>query len=359
MTAPHSTTLTPGIARTTIVFLLIALGVAVAAPASAATIEEDVTWGVRTTANSDGSARDNFTYTLKPGETLTDAFVVTNHDSSPITLAVSAADGFTTSSGQLDLVTADSESVAIGAWSTFDDSELQLPPGAAVEVPFTVSIPAAATPGDYAGGILTALPQPGLEDGIAVDRRLGIRMHIRVEGELAPHVSVEDMRLTYAGTANPLGAGDATVSYIVRNTGNVRITAGQRISITGPWGMFAQEATEMAAIPELLPGESWEVTMPVGTVIPAFWLTATSTLTPEVAAVNDVTPEIKPVEAFTGTWAIPVASLTLIVLLIGAAVASLGVSRRRRKRRAQREDERVRAAVEQALLAQDAAATTR
>ena len=42
--------------------------------------------------------------------------VVANRGPAPLTLSVYAADGFTTDAGQLDLLTRDKKSIAIGAW---------------------------------------------------------------------------------------------------------------------------------------------------------------------------------------------------------------------------------------------------
>lgn len=166
MTAPH-----PGPSRSrfrrtaltgAVVALTAAAGLLPANPATADTGAGDVTWGVRTAESDAGSDRDNFTYTLDPGEQIDDALIVTNHASELLELSAYAADGFTTSSGQLDLVTADTPSVAVGAWSALCDDQLEIPPGESIEVPFTVTVPANAIPGDYTGASSPPSPnRPG------------------------------------------------------------------------------------------------------------------------------------------------------------------------------------------------------
>jgi len=330
--------------------LLIGTAATSAGPALAA--DGDLTWGVRTASNDNGTDRQNFSYTLDPGGSVTDAVIVSNHDSEPLALDVYAADGFTTTSGQLDLVTKDTESVDVGAWSAVGAAQVQIPAGETVEIPFTVTIPADATPGDYAGGILTSLPQPGQEQGVNVDRRLGIRMHVRVTGELAPGLTVEKMQVDYAGTLNPFGTGDATVTYTVHNTGNVRLAAGQSIRVAGPFGLLPSTVDTVEPVPELLPGESWDVTASVGGIVPAFWLSATSVLSPELAVVAGATPGLEAVEASTGTWTIPWSLLVLLLLTVAAAIAARLLLRRRSRQRRLREDARVQEAVDRALREQ-------
>lgn len=331
--------------------LLVAATVALGGPAGPAVAagEGDVTWGVRTAANDNGADRQNFSYRIEPGKQLSDALVVSNHAATPLDLDVYAADGFTTSSGQLDLVTQDTKSVAVGAWTAVQSGRVTIAPGASVEVPFTVSVPADATPGDYAGGLLTSLPHTSRENGISVDRRLGIRMHVRVEGDLAPAVAVEKMHVDYTGTANPFGAGSATVSYTVHNTGNVRLAAGQAVSLAGPFGWFPVDTGAVDAVPELLPGESWTVSVPVDGVVPAFWLTAKAALSPKLPAVAGSTPGVDGVAAEAGALAVPWALLVLVLVIAAAVVAAVLILRRRGTARAEREDERVKKAVEEAL----------
>lgn len=331
--------------------LLVAATVAVGGPAAPALAagENEVTWGVRTAANDNGADRQNFSYRIEPGRQLSDALVVSNHAATALELDVYAADGFTTTSGQLDLVTQDTPSVAVGAWTALQGGRVSIAPGASVEVPFTVSVPVDATPGDYAGGILTSLPHTAQENGISVDRRLGIRMHVRVEGDLAPAVAVEKMHVDYSGTANPFGAGSATVSYTVRNTGNVRLSAGQTVSLAGPFGWFPVDTGAVDAVPELLPGDSWTVSVPVDGVVPAFWLTATAALSPKLPAVAGSTPGVEGAAAEAGVLAVPWALLALVLIVAAVVVAAVLTLRRRGRARADREDERVKKAVEEAL----------
>ncbi|MFF0227303.1 WxL protein peptidoglycan domain-containing protein [Streptomyces sp. NPDC004629] len=342
--------------RTVVLALLAALAIAgpLTAPAQAA--DGDVTWTVRTAPNSYGSDRSSFGYGINPGGRIEDAMVVANRGKDPLTLAVYAADGFTTETGRLDLLTRDKKSVGVGAWVHAGRDSVVVRPGRTVRVPFTVSVPDNATPGDYVGGILTSLKQSDDAAGINVDRRLGIRVKLRVSGELKPRLEIEDLKVSYDGTLNPFGKGDATVGYTIHNTGNAILSARQTASLAGPFGRLRADADAVAAPPELLPGESWKVTVPVHGVTPAFRLTATATLTPLLTDASGSTTALKRVEAGAGGWAVPWTLLLIVVVLAAAVAAWLVLARRSRARRRQREDARVRDAVEQALREQETSA---
>ncbi|MEV4654390.1 DUF916 domain-containing protein [Micromonospora sp. NPDC049301] len=339
--------------RTAVLALLATSAVAGLAPGPALAAEGDVAWTVRTASNSYGDARSSFSYAVNPGGRVEDAMVVANRGPVTLNLAVYAADGFTTKAGQLDLLAKDGKSVAVGAWVHADRGSVTIQPGKTAQVPFTISVPDNATPGDYVGGILTSLTQADQAEGINVDRRLGIRITLRVGGELKPNLAIEDLHVTYGGAFNPFSKGDATVTYKIHNSGNAALSGQQAVSVSGPFGALSTDASGIAAPPELLPGESWTVTVPVRGVAPAVWLAATATLTPRLTDASGSTTSLEPVRATTHGWALPWMLLLVLVVLIAAVVGVLQYRRRNRVRRKTREDARVRDAVEQALRGQE------
>ncbi|WP_327173903.1 DUF916 domain-containing protein [Streptomyces sp. NBC_01335] len=348
--APSRRTLPAGLVRAgaLVLFTVLALAGVSTAPARAAD-DGDVTWTVRTAANDFGADRSSFGYSVNPGGKTKDAMVVANHGTTALTLAVYAADGFTTEKGQLDLLTREKKSRSIGAWVRAARETVTVAPGRSAEVPFTVTVPAGATPGDYVGGILTSLKQPDEAEGIAVDRRLGIRIRLRVSGALRPALAVEDVHVSYAGSAGPFAQGDATVTYSLHNTGNAVLSGTQKVAVSGPFGMFSTDAGAVAAPPELLPGERWKVTVPVHGVTPAYRLAATVTVTPVLTDAAGSTTALKPVRATAHGLAVPWTLTLLVVLVLAAIVAAVAWTRRGRVRRKRLEDERVREAVDRAL----------
>jgi hypothetical protein len=339
--------------------LVVAAGLArpgAALAADAPATDDDVTWTVRTASNDLGADRTSFAYTVNPGGSVADSLVVANRGDEPLTLGVYAADGFTTDTGTLDLLTKEATSVGVGVWVRAAAPTVTVQPGRTADVPFTVTVPKSATPGDYVGGVVTTLTQPDDAQGINVDRRLGIKVALRVTGDLAPALAVEDVHVSYSGTANPAGAGDATVTYTLHNTGNAVISAQASAAVTGPFGTLRATGAAATAPPQLLPGERWHVSVPVHDVWPAVRLSATATVVP---VVTDASGTIAPLTAVTATahgWAVPWAALVVVVLLVAAVLLALRARRRARARRRSREDARVQAAVDEALAEAETAA---
>ena len=328
--------------------VLAALSLALA-PASIANADDNATWTVRTASNEFGAERTGYNYAVDPGSSLEDALVVANHGTTALDLGVYAADGYTTDSGQFDLLVAGEKSVSIGAWVQMDSDTITVAPGETVEVPFTLTVPKDATPGDYAGGIVTSLVEPDDAEGINVDRRLGIRIGLRVGGDLKPALTVDSMTVDWDGGLNPFAGGDSTVSYTIHNTGNAVLSATQTAAVTGPFGWFPTTAKAIDDAPKLLPGESWKVTVPVHDVAALVWLTATAKVTPVVIDASGSTTTLKPITASANGWAVPWMLLLIIVPLVALVFAGLYLRGRLAAQAQQREDARVQEAVDAAL----------
>ncbi len=333
--------------RPLLAILLLSLSAAWLVPSGAArtaSADEDtaatVTWGVRpATIERYGENRPNFVHDVDPGDVLRDAMIVTNHGTDALTLAVYAADGFTTSAGTLDLVPAGQESIDLGAWvSTVP--EVTVPAGERVRVPFTIRVPEDATPGDHSGGIVTSLATERTQ-GLSVDRRLGSRMHVRVSGDLMPSLKVEDLRVEYDGTANPIGRGEATVAFRLVNDGNVRVSGTQEVRVAGPFGSGVR--SRRVDVPEMLPGTQLDFEVVLDRVLPMLRLGAEVTVSPQVERTE---AEAEPIVAEAGAWAVPWSGLLGLAVL--AALAWLARWRSRRIRIAT--ERRVEAAVEAALI---------
>ncbi|MFJ7216000.1 WxL protein peptidoglycan domain-containing protein [Amycolatopsis sp. NPDC098790] len=296
------------------------LGLAVAPPAGA---QDEAPWTVAAAANDFGADRDNYSYTADPGERIDDGLVIANHGTAPLDLAVYAADAFTTGSGQLDLLAEDKPSTGVGAWVHPGQDHVTVQPGQTAAVPFTVTVPADAAAGDHVGGILTSIVQGDVE------RRVGTRIRLRVGGDLRPGLTVENLDVRYAGTANPIGAGDATLAYTIRNSGNAVVTARQSAEVTGPFGSWPAEAEPIPDSPPLLPGETWQVTASVHGAAPALYLAGTVTLVPLLTDAAGSTAPLSGVDTTAHSLAVPWTAVLVIVLCVLLIVFL--IARRRRK----------------------------
>ena len=323
------------------------VGIGLAIPTQAFA-DGEVTWTVRTGDNGFGAQRNSFSYSINPGNELSDSIVITNRGTEPLDLGIYAADGFTNEDGQLDLNDAGATPTGIGAWVHGESDQLHIDPGTSVDYPFTVSVPDNATPGDYVGGVLTSLTSSADTSQFDTDRRLGIKIALRVSGDLEPSIAVENTQLNWSGSLNPFAGGDATLSYTIRNTGNTVIAALHGTDVSGPFGLFSSEVETEDDLPQLLPGETWDVATVVH-VAPLVWLTGTATVVPLALDAAGTTLQFDPVYAKAGTLAI--SWMLLLTLTAVGALVWLGIRLRRESaaRRQEREDARVQEAVQQAL----------
>jgi hypothetical protein len=324
-----------------------------AVPSAAATPDGQVSWGVAPAPGSSGAARAHFDYTLNPGARITDAMVVTNHSERAITLNVYATDAFTTHGGGIDALPAGAKPTDVGAWIAAGTGTVTVPAGQAVTVPFTLTVPAGATPGDHSGAVLTSLVEDSGSGGVRVDHRLGSRVYVRIAGPLRPALTVTQVHAGYTGTVNPAGTGDVRVTYTVSNTGNVRLSGHQRVTVAGPLGVLSR-GVPVADLPEILPGGSLTRTVTVPGVWPAARMAARISVAP-VAGAGAPAVRAQPASGSAGLWAPPWGQLLVLVVLVAVVLGLILMRRRHRRAIAAAVSE----AVERALNQSHAAAADR
>ncbi len=287
-------------------------------------------WSVKPAGAKGQSRRDFFVYSVSPGQRVRDKVVVTNMSTRKLTFRVYATDAFNTADGSFALLTADRTASDIGTWITVAGNPARtVAPGRSAELPFTLTVPPGATPGDHSGGVIAAVTEQttgSQGQRVNVDRRIAARVYARVDGALTSSLRVESLKVAHQRPV--FGGGDVNVTYRIRNTGNVRLAATARAGVSGPFGTgLGSPATRQ--VPELLPGSVYTFTDRVRGVYPAGPLTATLRLTPAGAA--DGSPSApRPTVRTAGWWATPWAPAAAIVL---AAVLAVYLVRRRRRAR--------------------------
>ncbi len=310
-------------------------------PSPSGTAEADgrvVTFGIGPATKGKVDRRPNFNILLTKGASTKDEVALVNLTYKPITLNLYAADAVNTADGQLSLQPANVEATDVASWVVFKTPMgkpyVVVKPRSTLVVPFTVKAPTGTYVGDHLAGIVASTVTRGQTPGdrttdVQFEQRIGVRLGVRIAGALEPSLAIEDVSASYAGTLNPFGAGTATVSYTVRNTGNVRLGGEQKVTIAGLAGSAAV-ADSLQDIPMLLPGGSATVTVPVDDVRPLGPMTATVEVTPLTVA-GDANPPVQVASASTVVWAVP---WLLVALVLVAVVALLVLLRMRRVRRA-------------------------
>lgn len=207
-----------------------------------------------TTGATDGRTR--FSYEAAPGQQISDQYRVANTGTVAQDVTVFASDAYNDPDGNYGLLATSGDPQDVGRWVAFSDGatrvQLTLQPGEERSIPFTLTVPADAGPGDHAGGI--GLSAVTTEGQVKVDRRIASRLYVRVPGELQPILQITGMSAQYHAELNPF-AGSTTVSYTVTNPGNVALSA---TAVTGvrTWFGIPAGAYVHGEVSELLPGAS-------------------------------------------------------------------------------------------------------
>lgn len=256
--------------------------------------------------------RVSFRANVDPGASWEDAVTLTNFSATEATFTLQAADGVVSDSGAFDILRPGEENTAAGQWIELEQTEVTVPADDSVTVPFTLTVPENATPGDHPAGIAASVSS-GSEDDVAMVSRVGTRIHLRVTGDIAPTLAIGGPEVDYQQNWNPFAPGTATVTWQVANEGNVRLGADQSLVSSGPFGLAGATA-EVEPIREVLPGGQAQVTVEQQ-VWPLFGLTSEVSAQPTVVGEDEVDAELATAEAETTTTAIPIPQLILLVLL--------------------------------------------
>src|SRR6185503_7586052 len=127
-------------------------------PATAQTTDEsptpeDLGWGVSPGSSAGEAERTNFTFEVFPGQVIEDTVSVTNFTDEPIDFRLWSGDGYNTEDGAFAIYGADVAPLDTGSWVTLPVETQTVNPNSRADVPFSITIPANASPGDHVGGI--------------------------------------------------------------------------------------------------------------------------------------------------------------------------------------------------------------
>jgi Bacterial protein of unknown function (DUF916) len=210
--------------------------------------------------------RTRFTYQLDPSQAVSDQFYIKNTGDVPLKLDVYAADAVTDSVGNYSVKTSDEKSIDVGTWVKFKSGanliQVNLAVGQDATVPFTLNVPAFASPGDHLGGIAVATHPTASTGQIVIERRVVTRLYARIRGSLSPLLTVSNISASYLPAFSPF-EGSVTEKFTIANVGNVSLRAKAVAEVTGPFGI-PLTATRVFDVDEMAPGSTrdFELTMP-------------------------------------------------------------------------------------------------
>lgn len=312
-----------------------------------------VTWTVEPGTAEGPDGRISLRHALDPGASVDEHVVVTNFSDRPATFHVYAADGTVSADGDFDVRPSEDAPRDSGAWVTLRAPEgaepvdgggfrVTLPAGEVVVVPLTVAVPADARPGDHPAGVVAELVDD--DAAVRVAARVGVRLHLRVRGDIRAVVAPRDVEVRWEPSWNPFAPGTAHVRYVLRNEGDVRLGARSDVTLAGPGG--AGENTATSQVREVLPEGSATVETTVR-LWPLVRASGRVEAVPLVVGDDVVDVALEPSTVPVAVWAVPWAQLVLLVLVVVGPVLVV----RRRRRSARRVQERIDAALAAAGVA--------
>ncbi|MFJ6750913.1 hypothetical protein ACIQNI_22405 [Streptomyces sp. NPDC091266] len=186
-------------------------------------------------ARPSGRDRPYFYLEGGPGAVMNDRISLGNPTDRAVTVHLRGADvGSGTGGGD-----AAGRGSGSGAWVAFAAKEVRIPPRTRAGVPFTVTVPRDAVPGDHPGALVATRTGPG-----GGERR--VRMHLRVSGPTLSAVTVENVSVGRRGSA-------AVIRYTLVNRGNTVLAPRLAVRADGVFGPVLRRAARALPV-ELLPG---------------------------------------------------------------------------------------------------------
>ncbi|MFJ7208750.1 hypothetical protein ACIQWR_35125 [Streptomyces sp. NPDC098789] len=220
--------------------LLCAVVLSFATPARAA----DPGWSAEPAAGSTarpGGARPYFYLEGTPGTVLEDRLALANPTDREHVVTLRGADAYNTGAGALAVRPA-ARSTGAGSWIGFGAARtVTIPPRTRAVVPFTVTVPPAAAPGDHPVAVVAT--EAGHE--------AAVRVHLRVSGPVLAALTVEHASVSGKGAA-------AVIHYTLVNRGNVALAPELSVRAEGLFGEVPGRTVRTLPV-ELLPGQRVEL----------------------------------------------------------------------------------------------------
>ncbi|WP_042399728.1 WxL protein peptidoglycan domain-containing protein [Streptacidiphilus carbonis] len=256
--------------------LLLGAGPAPAAPAVApalAPAADNGSWAVypipASKARDALPDREYFYLEAAPGASVSDTVSVFNTSDQPITFQVYGADAYNTPrDGGFALRAADQPQLGVGAWAHLKANRLTVPAHHRADVPFTITVPEGAEPGDHPGAIValdtaTEGTAGGGKVAVGIKRAVGARVYLRVSGPAVPAVTVQDVSVSRKAPLVPgIGGSSATIRYTLVNRGNTTVHPTLAVRASGWFGGTVLDSAPKDLGIDLLPGQSVTLTAP-------------------------------------------------------------------------------------------------
>ncbi|BCY12882.1 WxL protein peptidoglycan domain-containing protein [Actinoplanes sp. L3-i22] len=217
--------------------------IAVLVPATPAAAAGNGEWSVTPTParNPGPTPRLMFFLDAPAGQTVKESVRVSNLTTRPRSFLVYGADAYNTPhNGGFAFRSRDEPQTGLGTWIVSPVTSVEVPARTSADIPFTITVPANATPGDHVGGIVAMEAEPSATTeaagaAVRVQRAVAARIYLRVAGTILPGLSVPDLDVDVDAPLLPVGTG-GVMTYRVSNIGNVHLVPSATVTVTGLFG---------------------------------------------------------------------------------------------------------------------------
>lgn len=219
--------------RLTAVFILASIIALLASSASFAQTDGGIGGRPANPIPGNDRTKSIFIKTLEPGQKNDDAVVVVNNSSDTKTILVYATDSTPSSGGAFACAQALETATHAGTWIALAQNSVDVPANSTVTVPFSITVPNNAEPGEQNGCIvLQEKKDPTIQSGVGLSFRTAIRVAILVSGDIEKSVETTSIAISHE-------RGKIILSPKVKNTGNVSIDADVTAYIKTVFGAVA------------------------------------------------------------------------------------------------------------------------
>ena len=253
--------------------LVVSIAGGVVAPAMAV---DNGTIGIHPSSES-----DFFHLNLVPGAAQDSAAVITNRTAAEITVLTYPVDAVSTSKGDFAFAGREEPRAQVASWIALPSATVVVPAHGEARVPFRVTVPLGAEPGDYAGGIIMQSPtevgktssnSTGAVTRIDVVQRQGVRIYLKVAGTASRQLSLGS--LSWVKSDNGFD-----FSLPIRNAGNTILRPRATLSMPSVLGGTRKLVFETPIA--LLPGASAVLQTKIAAPAPVEFATASAVVESE------------------------------------------------------------------------------
>ena len=212
----------PSVVKSILVSLVITALITVGSTSVALAAETGGVGGRPTTPDPNNSrTKSIFVFSMNPEEKEKSSVTIMNTSNKDQLIDVYAVDSVPSTGGAFACGQATEGSVGVGKWIKLDQTQVSLPAGEEVDIPFTITVPKGTAAGEHNGCIaiqeVNQTPQQA-GNGIMLSFRSGIRVATTVKGNIKKE-------LKFTGLSTESQGEKLSIISKLHNNGNVSLDA--------------------------------------------------------------------------------------------------------------------------------------